>query len=160
MSPAGSGTYALLAPLLCPIPCLLSLVTNTFNIKERVYSRAIAFSNCRCSVPLESALPNIIAMYSELVYTYIAPVLDLSLTPPSLTLLCVAPYVLSAGRCRWGGGGGEKLGGPAFPCSVRQVKPNSQAKSSVMHQRPKAVNMTNSIQDLVLQQDVECCICW
>ena len=30
---------------------------NTFNIIERVYSRAIAFSNCRCSVPLESMLP-------------------------------------------------------------------------------------------------------
>ena len=71
-------------------------VANTFNIKERVYSRAIAFSDRRCSVPLESALPNIIAMYSQLVYTYIAPVLDLSLTPP--TLLRVAPYVLSAQR--------------------------------------------------------------
>ena len=28
-----------------------------FNNKERVYSRAIAFSNRRCSVPLESMLP-------------------------------------------------------------------------------------------------------
>ena len=27
---------------------------NTFNNIERVYSRAIAFSNRRCSVPLES----------------------------------------------------------------------------------------------------------
>ena len=30
---------------------------NTFNNIERVYSRAIAFSNRRCSVPLESVLP-------------------------------------------------------------------------------------------------------
>ena len=30
---------------------------NTFNNIERVYSRAIAFSNRRCSVPLESMLP-------------------------------------------------------------------------------------------------------
>ena len=30
---------------------------NTFNSIERVYSRAIAFSNRRCSVPLESMLP-------------------------------------------------------------------------------------------------------
>ena len=30
---------------------------NTFNNKERVYSRAIAFSHRRCSVPLESMLP-------------------------------------------------------------------------------------------------------
>ena len=28
---------------------------NTFNSMERVYSRAIAFSNRRCSVPLESS---------------------------------------------------------------------------------------------------------
>ena len=31
---------------------------NTFNSIERVYSRAIAFSNRRCSVPIESLLPN------------------------------------------------------------------------------------------------------
>ena len=30
---------------------------NTFSSTERVYSRAIAFSNRRCSVPLESSLP-------------------------------------------------------------------------------------------------------
>ena len=30
---------------------------NTFNNIEQVYSRAIAFSNRRCSVPLESMLP-------------------------------------------------------------------------------------------------------
>ena len=30
---------------------------NTFNNIERVYSKAIAFSNRRCSVPLESMLP-------------------------------------------------------------------------------------------------------
>ena len=30
---------------------------NTFNSIERVYNRAIAFSNRRCSVPLESSLP-------------------------------------------------------------------------------------------------------
>ena len=36
---------------------------NTFSNKERVYSRAIAFSNRRCSVLLESTLPNISAMY-------------------------------------------------------------------------------------------------
>ena len=46
--------------------------TNTFNNKERVYSRAIAFSNRRCSVPLESTLPNISAMYIKLIYMYIA----------------------------------------------------------------------------------------
>ena len=44
---------------------------NTFNNKERVYSRAIAFSNRRCSVPLESTLPNI-SMYVKLIYMYIA----------------------------------------------------------------------------------------
>ena len=45
---------------------------NTFNTKERVYSRAIAFSHRRCSVPLESTLPNISAMYIWLIYMYIA----------------------------------------------------------------------------------------
>ena len=45
---------------------------NTFNNKERVYSRAIAFSNRRCSVPLESTLPNISAMYIWLIRMYIA----------------------------------------------------------------------------------------
>ena len=35
---------------------------NTFNNKERVYSRA---------VPLESTLPNISAMYIGLIYMYI-----------------------------------------------------------------------------------------
>ena len=30
---------------------------NTFNNIERVYGRAIAFSNRRCPVPLESMLP-------------------------------------------------------------------------------------------------------
>ena len=45
---------------------------NTFNNKERVYSRAIAFSNRRCSVPLESTLPNIALMYIKLIYMYIA----------------------------------------------------------------------------------------
>ena len=41
---------------------------NTFNNIERVYSRAIAFSNRRCSVPLESTLPNISAMYIWLIW--------------------------------------------------------------------------------------------
>jgi hypothetical protein len=45
---------------------------NTFNNKERVYSRAIAFSNPRCSVLLESTLPNISAMYIKLIYMCIA----------------------------------------------------------------------------------------
>ena len=44
---------------------------NTFNNKERVYSRAIAFSHRRCSVPLESTLPNISAMYIWLIRMYI-----------------------------------------------------------------------------------------
>ena len=56
-------------------PIIVTLVwraANTFNNKERVYSRAIAFSNRRCSVPLESTLPNISAMYIRLIYMYIA----------------------------------------------------------------------------------------
>ena len=81
---------------------------NTFNNIERVYSRAIAFSNRRCSVPLESTLPNISAMYIKLIYMCIAQVLDLSLTPPSLNRRCVAPFVLSAQtgvHAHTGGGG-------------------------------------------------------
>ena len=35
----------------------VGLAANTFNNIERVYSTAIAFSNRRCSVPLESMLP-------------------------------------------------------------------------------------------------------
>ena len=34
-----------------------SRAAHTFNSIERVYSRAIAFSGRRCSVPLESSLP-------------------------------------------------------------------------------------------------------
>ena len=86
---------------------------NTFNNKERVYSSAIAFSNRRCSVPLESTLPNISAMYIKLVYMYIAQVLDLSLTPPSLNLRCVAPFVLSAQKGVHAHAGG---GHPGFSC--------------------------------------------
>ena len=52
-----------------PVQCEAA---NTFNKKERVYSRAMAFSTRRCSVPLESTLPNISAMYIKLIYMYIA----------------------------------------------------------------------------------------
>ena len=38
-------------------PATADGAANTFNNIERVYSRAIAFSNRRCSVPLESVLP-------------------------------------------------------------------------------------------------------
>ena len=86
---------------------------NTFNNKERVYSRAIAFSNRRCSVPLESTLPNISAMYIMLVYMYIALALDLSLTSPSLNLRCIAPFVFSTQKGVHAHTGG---GHPGFSC--------------------------------------------
>ena len=41
--------------------------------------------------PVRVNAPNIIAMYSELVYTHRASLIDLSLTPPSLTLHCKEP---------------------------------------------------------------------
>ena len=47
---------AMSPPFVKPVPPLWG-AANTFNSIERVYSRAIAFSNRRCSVPLESMLP-------------------------------------------------------------------------------------------------------
>jgi len=52
--------------------------------------------------PVRVLAPNDIAMYTELVYTYIASMIGLLLTPPSLTLCCVAPFcVLSACWRAW-----------------------------------------------------------
>ena len=65
---------------------------NAFNSIEWVYSKAIAFSNRRCLVPLESSLPNDNSMYSELIYTYNASMIGWLLNPPSHTLCCVAPF--------------------------------------------------------------------
>ena len=65
--------------------------------------------------PVRVIAPNIIAMYSELIYMYIASLLNLSLTPPSLTLLCVAPFVvLSVLRKERGRGGFLCCGGTVF----------------------------------------------
>ena len=42
--------------------------------------------------PVRVFAPNDIAMYIELVYTYMAHLIGLLLTPPSLTPCCVAPF--------------------------------------------------------------------
>ena len=53
-----------------------------FNNIERVYSRAIAFSNRKCSVPLESLLPN--HCYVQRAHLFVqASLLDPVLLPPS-----------------------------------------------------------------------------
>ena len=43
--------------------------------------------------PVRVLAPNDSAMYTELLYMYIASIIGLLLTPPSLTPCCVAPFV-------------------------------------------------------------------
>ena len=80
--------------------------TQCNNI-ERVYSRAIAFSNRRCSVLLESLLPN--HCYVQRAYLYVqASLLDPVLLPPShvstvLLLFCILS-ALGRARTYWGVG--------------------------------------------------------
>ena len=63
--------------------------------------------------PVRVFAPNDTAMYIKLVYTYIASLIGLLLTPPSLTPCCIAPFFFfqELASDGWGGGGGAGHGG-------------------------------------------------
>ena len=87
----------------CDLSSKLSeVVSNTFNSIERVYSRAIVFSNPTCSVPLECSLPmTLLCTPSSSIRTTSALIAE-SLTPPILTLSCVAPSLCGVLFPPWG----------------------------------------------------------